>query len=619
MTHEDFLALVHRNEQRAQQNPRRYRNQVVLLALLGYGYLGVVVALLLGALGLAVASVVYLKAVAFKLIVPLAGLLWIVLRSLWVPVAPPKGRRITRSDAPALFERLEGLRQRVGAAPLHQVQVTGDFNAGVTQVPRLGVFGWHRNYLLLGLPLMKALTVEQFDAVLAHEFAHLARGHARLANWVYRSRESWTRLMTALGQRGRGNWLFARFFQWYAPFFGASSFPLARANEYEADQVAARLTSPACQAEALSGVQVMERHLDREFWPSLLAQAATVPIPPAVAYSAMGLPAAVAKNGESMEQWLQEALDEVTSVDDTHPSYADRLKAIGQEPRLALPSAGEGADRLLEPARGAIVEELDLQWRTLVWPQWEAHYTDCSERRARLAELDRRAGLESELPLDDAYTRAVLTASVGAGAEAAFEQFRCLFERAPGEPWVRFQWGTLLLQRDDEAGVALVEGVLEASDELFVSACETLRDDCWRKGHPQQAYEWQLRLNQGREAAEASQKERERLLSTDRFQPHGLEAAEIEALRVQLHRIPGLRKAYFARRDLRYPTKQPAFVLGHVVTPWWHLQQKAHVAAVQKALIEQVTYPGETLIVNLEAGNRTFGYKLARIQGSRIL
>jgi len=72
--------------------------------------------------------------------------------------------------------------------------ITDDFNAAVVQIPRLGLLGWYRNTLLIGLPLMKALTRQQLAAVLAHEFGHLAGGHGRLGNWVYRLRFGWARL-----------------------------------------------------------------------------------------------------------------------------------------------------------------------------------------------------------------------------------------------------------------------------------------------------------------------------------------------------------------------------------------------------------------------------------------
>ncbi len=76
---------------------------------------------------------------------------------------------------------LDGLRSRLRHPRIHRVLLTPDFNAGVMQVPRLGLLGWYRSYLFIGLPLMKSLTVEQFQAVLAHELGHLSGGHARAA------------------------------------------------------------------------------------------------------------------------------------------------------------------------------------------------------------------------------------------------------------------------------------------------------------------------------------------------------------------------------------------------------------------------------------------------------
>jgi len=54
----------------------------------------------------------------------------------------------------------------------------------VVQSPREGIVGWPRNYLLIGLPLMKTLSVDQFEAVLAHELGHVARGHGKVSNWI---------------------------------------------------------------------------------------------------------------------------------------------------------------------------------------------------------------------------------------------------------------------------------------------------------------------------------------------------------------------------------------------------------------------------------------------------
>ena len=277
MTNDEFDALVARLESQAVRRPLLYKMRVLMLALLGYGY---ITFMLIGLLLMTLLSLAVLKGIGLKLAIPLLILIWAVLKALWVKLEAPEGRRLTRKEAPALFAMIDDLRRRLKAPRFHRVLVTHDFNACVVQTPRLGIFGWHRNYLVIGLPLMKTLNVEQFRAVLAHEFGHLAGGHGRVSNWIYRLRLSWHTLMSSLTSEGRfGTFLFRRFFNWYVPYFTAYSFPLARANEYEADAAAARLTSPSSIAEALTAVNVVGRYLDERYWADIHRSASDLPRP----------------------------------------------------------------------------------------------------------------------------------------------------------------------------------------------------------------------------------------------------------------------------------------------------------------------------------------------------
>src|SRR4029078_11357063 len=101
---------------------------------------------------------------------------------------------LSREQAPKLFAVLEEIRTALNCSPFHHVLLIGEHNAAVVQVPRLGVFGWHRNYLLIGLPLLQSLGPDEFKAVMAHEFAHSSRGHGSFGNWLYRMRRSWDQI-----------------------------------------------------------------------------------------------------------------------------------------------------------------------------------------------------------------------------------------------------------------------------------------------------------------------------------------------------------------------------------------------------------------------------------------
>src|SRR5215472_6757397 len=226
MDQSQFEALVHRMERLAGAAPAAYRWWVVALAAFGYALL---LALVLGLALLLVVLILgfrHAPALTLKLGFLIGALLVVVLRALWVRLEPPEGEPLTREQAPEFFALLARLAARLDTPRVHVVLVTAQFNAGVVQLPRLGVFGWHRNYLLVGLPLMQCLSAQQFEAVLAHELGHLSRGHARLGNWIYRLRQVWMRLDGALEKRPRwGSGAIRGVLHWYAPYFNACSFP----------------------------------------------------------------------------------------------------------------------------------------------------------------------------------------------------------------------------------------------------------------------------------------------------------------------------------------------------------------------------------------------------------
>jgi len=367
-----FEALIARMEVLAAGNPAAYRRRVFALALLGYCYLILVVLVLLALCALCIASVVYLRALAVKLLLVAGTPLLLVLRSMWITMEAPAGERLTRTMCPDLFRMIDDLRQRLRTPPLHTVLLTPEFNAGVMQAPRLGLFGWHRSYLFIGLPLMKSLTAEQFQAVLAHELGHLARGHARAGNWIYRLRLIWHRLEVAFAaspQWGAG--AIRAFFRWYIPRFSATSFPLARANEYEADAAAARLTSARSAAQALTAVSIVGSYLSERYWPGIHSAARELPQPAFAPYSEFMATAIQAVPAEELRTWQDAALAAKTSYHDTHPSLADRLQAMGARAEFAPPLAENSAEALLGAERARLERAFDAQWRERVAESWK--------------------------------------------------------------------------------------------------------------------------------------------------------------------------------------------------------------------------------------------------------
>ena len=620
MTHDQFNAMVSRLENEARSQPGRYQFKVLLLALLGNVYLGAILLLIVALLAALIASVMVLKALAIKLIVVVGAFLWIVLKAVWVKISPPEGTEIEQEGAPELFGMIDGLRRQLGAPRFHHVLITDDFNAAVVQAPRLGIFGGHSNYLLIGLPLMKALTPEQFKAVLAHEFGHLAKGHGRASNWIYRQRLRWSRLLGVLeASESQGGFLVRPFLNWFAPYFNAYSFQLARANEYEADATSARLTSPGAAAQALTSVNVVGSYLAERYWPQIHKQAEEQPQPGFAPYSGMGHRVAAELDDTSTRGWLEQAMARQTTSDDTHPALSERLKAIGETPRLAPPAPGEAADRLLGAARTAITEGFDQRWKDNIFPSWQQRHREVQEARANLAELNTRHESGAELTLQDAYDRARLTESVGNDADAALQQFRVLHERAPDDAVICLSLGGRLLVRDDDNGRAMVERAMQLDEDAILRGCELLRDYYLCNGREDETRAWHQRFVERAQLQEAAQKERNEVLIKDDFELHDLPADGLAELRTRLQAIEGLRTAWFVKKRVKHLAHRPCYVLGYSVTGPFRFHREKRATEVLRRIQQGVQFPGEALIINVEGANYRFGRKFRRIRGARIL
>jgi Zn-dependent protease with chaperone function len=152
--------------------PGWFRAKVVFISAFAYvipfGLVAVLLAGLAFMYGVSHGSII-LKLVFASWVLVVAPIVWLSFRMFFKGTPAPEGREV-EEDVPRLFELVEELRDRVKGAEVDHVLITRDFNAAIMQCPRFGLFGGYRNYLILGLPLLYALTPDEAKAVLAHEY-----------------------------------------------------------------------------------------------------------------------------------------------------------------------------------------------------------------------------------------------------------------------------------------------------------------------------------------------------------------------------------------------------------------------------------------------------------------
>jgi Zn-dependent protease with chaperone function len=580
-----------------------YRVRLALLGLLGYGFLVFVLLMVAGSVTIlffAAAQMhlgwVFLKLFWLPLVV--AG---IVVKSLWVSIPEPRGLELERKRYPALFEILDEVRGELRSPQIHRVVLTREFNASIAQVPRLGVLGWPRNTLSLGLPLMMALGPDSFRAVIAHEMGHLSGNHGVFGAWIFRIRRTWVRVLQGLEQQeAKLDFGLRRFFRWYAPYFEAYSFKLARAQEYVADACAAEVTSPRQACEALVEVAVFDAyvqfHVSRLPHERVKQEAAPPPLFREIRQLLQAGPPPDRAN-----RALAAGLRQRAGPNDTHPSLSDRLVAMDREgmketgvtwpTRGADLAASATADRsvaetLLGPELNGFVDQFDQEWCSEAREQWERDHRAFLKRLADLEELE-RAALERELTEDEKWKRICETVEFRS-AEAALEILRPFAESYPATPQVRFLLGRLLLQCEGDAGIGEIEAAMENDPRAIPPGCELIEAYLLDGHREAEAAQWRQRAKALLQTIEAGRLEREQVNDGDPLLPHELVPEVQKELQKLFASLP-LRRVMMARKQVEHFPASPVWVLGYSVraragmTRSWDLEAKV-TEGLQKPL-----------------------------------
>ncbi|MCH9673716.1 MAG: M48 family metalloprotease [Gammaproteobacteria bacterium] len=593
-----------------------YKLKVTAFALLGYAViftlLFVVCALVGGILGVAVFSTpLFLLLLKKKALFVLLPVIWVLARALWVKFDRPAGFELQPAHYPELFAQIETLRRTLDAPRVHQVLLTGEFNAAICQTPRLGVFGWQHNTLIIGLELLLAMSPEQARAVLAHELGHLSGNHSRFAGWIYRVRASWYRIMNQLDGRDAFGvrWL-ARFFNWYAPRFSAYSFVLARQNEFEADAISAELTSVSDAGAALVTSSVCAAYLDERYWSEFFRGADQAPAPAILPWSGLRhFLGEDAPRRDDLEQRLARALEICTTYDDTHPSLSDRLQALGAEPSLPLAMGPCAAHAWLGAGCDEVIAQFDADWLSGNAEAWRERFEYVRAMHAKLADYSARR--VTELSDEDLWDFAMVSEEFRS-AEDALPLFDEYQRREPNDPDVAFVRGRILARLGKIACIEQLHSAL-ARPSLAVEACQIAYWFLSQRDCDDQAAAWMSRAQQISATQEAAAAERMHLGVDDALRRADLGTELAVQLVATLKAHPRVAKAWLVEKVVEYDPDTPAYAVV-VAGKWFRAMDSSLQAVVGEDLAEDF----DVWVVGRNEGPRKLAKQIMAV-GDRVV
>jgi len=273
----------------------------------------------------------------------------------------PSGLDLTEAGFPRLFELLQELCEIYGEPRIDRVVLRDRFDVRLIKTPRNGFAFSTTRTLVIGLPVLLAMSPLDVHVLLARRVGQLAAKRSRLNSWLYFLRDTWGQYLICCDGEGPslGKPVCA-FFQNYAPRYRSFSVGIARSSELEADRYALQAINDRDTARSITCQVLTETYLTRSYWPNVLQSAKQS------GGSKMPPHAGMAKvfEGGLSENEIQTELKRIKRGGETRkstmPSLADRLDNIGyQKPLLPKPLSVSAARFYLGSACDTCIEVMD--------------------------------------------------------------------------------------------------------------------------------------------------------------------------------------------------------------------------------------------------------------------
>lgn len=520
-----------------------------------------------------------------------------------------------RSFLPRTLDRM---REQMRGPRFHHVLVVDDVNAAVSQRPAFGLVGWPRNYLLLGLPLLESMPPEEALAIVAHEYGHLAGSHGRFSAFIYRLRHTWGTVQAYTDHiQGWLGKLVAPLVRWYAPYFNAYTFVLARADEYQADAASAQLVGAAHAAHALKRVNVVApRH--QRFMEQTYDRISREASPPADLMNRWAAEAIQPLPGSDAEHWLGLALDRQGHFTDSHPTLRARLAALAvaddqvQEPPPAV--AGASAARAwLGPMADTLRAEFQRRWAEQMSQPWAERHAQAQQQRERLAALCAQATRTA----DEEIERIKLTLSLEPGQDLRVPL--AAFNAAHADhPLGTFLEGSVRLDKGEAKGLALLDRACALDPDAIKPACQRAYGFLLQRRQKEEAEVYAERWRARDELETLRAQQLQQLEGKDRFSAHELPDTAVSSLKVLLSGKVSqhIGEVYVARRLIPADPGAVQWVMG-VRLSWWGRRRGKQGEVVKR--LAGMEWPVPLLFVTLDGHRAPWLKKMRTLAGSRLV
>lgn len=463
------------------------------------------------------------------------------LRSVLFDFSKPDGVEV-EGDC-ELSQLIDELSLKINAPKPYKVYLTDDFNAYVSTYKTFRhPIGKH--YLSIGIQYLSAISLEELKSVVAHELGHLSKEHTDFSRFIYRIYHGLYQLDCVLANSPgfMDAWLH-KALQAYLKRLDKLSYSTLRNHEFQADFIAAKVTSEAVTANLLCRTEILsDWHYDtywkqvwRDSWKSAVPEQGTIKQACQVLSNC---------DQSSLSKYLDISKMKKTEEGDSHPCLKDRVEFLGQRIKVPEPIAPtQLAINILGKQKDLLIHQCEAYWEDAVLGEWQDYHfymRDCVMKRDLLEKMK----LERDLMFGEKIQWLRLVAQTQ-GYKLKLTHLVKMFKKDSENTWLlKEMLNTLFRLRDDRLVKIANRLYKTGNDSQKIFALEVLSKHYLRLGLDPKSEA----INKKRKALEHTDDKR-RLLKGKKFVMHDLHQTEVKQIEKWLKSLGNIDFALLCQSD----------------------------------------------------------------------
>lgn len=389
----------------------------------------------------------------------LIGSVIIILKSLYIKLEAPNEVTLNREEHPQLFKVIDSAIEMTKAPKLDEIYILDDANVRVTCL--LNGFGANgKNVLGIGIQVLKLLNEEEFKAVIIHELAHIYNDDTKVSSKISRRLTRWNEIVYRVdeGDNIIKMILLLPFAKFYIEKLERYLDAMSQTKELLADKEVAKYMSVEIYAKATMKLEIMEEFLANPYSKLEIRSNDEAP----KNYFTILFEDFESELPERKEQWMNQIKKRISSIYDTHPSFKERMEALGIEDFNYDINFNDQSDDYKKEI-DTLIEIKNKQWHKYWSDQWEDVIKEYKEQLEIIKNYKDTDDIEKIMEYGEALE------DLGEYKKALYF-YKDIASKDKECAIAMYKVGQIMLMDNDEEGIEFIEKSVELDGSFFISA-----------------------------------------------------------------------------------------------------------------------------------------------------